>query len=99
MAKSLHPSVQAFQFVFEPKELKKVLEKNPDKVVFTVSIVEEVTKNGDKVGALKINAKGAWKRKKSATLGMESAAIETASEDDGGVPGCPVPPCTTDGVE
>jgi hypothetical protein len=92
MAKLLPPSVQAFQFVFEPKELKKVLDSKPHKVVFTVSIVEEITKSGDKVGALKINAKGTYKREKSATAGMESAAIETATEDVE-VPGCPCPPC------
>jgi hypothetical protein len=61
MAKSPTPSVQAFQFIFKPKDLKKVLDSNPDQVVFTVSIVQEVTKSGEKVGALKIDAKGVSK--------------------------------------
>lgn len=90
MAKSSPIIVQAFQFVFEPKELKKVLDSNPEKVVFTVSIEEEVTKAGHKVGALKINAKGVSKKRKSAALAVASAIT---SEGDVEVPGCPVPPC------
>jgi hypothetical protein len=91
MAKSSPISVQAFQFIFKPKELKKVLDSDPEKVVFTVSIVEETTKEGHKIGALKINAKGVPKSSKSAMLAVATASKESDVE----VPGCPVPPCTT----
>jgi hypothetical protein len=91
MAKSPTPSVQAFQFIFKPKDLKKVLDSNPDQVVFTVSIVQEVTKSGEKVGALKIDAKGVSKNAKSTKVA--TLAIASAEEGDVEVPGCPVPPC------
>jgi hypothetical protein len=94
MAKSLTRSVQAFQFIFKPKDLKKVLESDPDQVVFTVNIVEEVTKSGEKVGALKINAKGVSKKGKIAKLALTVEPVLEEVE----VPGCPVPPCNEEEI-
>lgn len=71
-------STNALQFVYDPKQLRTILDKNPDKVVFTISVEQAVTKDGRKVGALNIDAKGTFKGKKPR---------------NGGQPGCPVPPC------
>ena len=73
-------STNALQFVFDPGTLRRLLSQNPDKVVFTVTVEQEVTKTGEKVGALRIRAKGVAKGKKAVAR-------------DGGAPGCPVPPC------
>ena len=73
-------SSNAFQFVFDAAQLKKLMSQNPDRVVFTVSVEQAITRTGKKVGALKILAKGTFKKKKMATR-------------DEGTPGCPVPPC------
>ncbi|MGC4021388.1 MAG: hypothetical protein QM734_05330 [Cyclobacteriaceae bacterium] len=75
--------VTAFQFVFEAEGeygLMRLLEKKPKKVLFTVSIETEITKDNRKVGALSIEAEG---------RGGSSKKVA----DGGGVPGCPVPPC------
>jgi len=71
-------SVVAFQFIFDGKSMKDLVDTNPNKIVCTVSIVEEITKDGRKVGALKIIAAG--------TLpgGVETGLI---------IEGCPRPPC------
>lgn len=79
-------TVTAFQFVFEAEGengLMRILEAKPKKVLFTVSIETEVTKDNRKVGALKIMATGRGAGKK----------IVVYAGADGGVPGCPVPPC------
>lgn len=73
-------SSNALQFVYDAKDLRRLLDGNPDKVVFTITVIQEVTKDGRKVGALAIRATGNFKGKKAATR-------------DGGLPGCPVPPC------
>lgn len=72
-------SKNALQFVCSPKDLQRLLDQNPDKVVFTISVKQEVTKDGRKVGALDIQATGTFKGKKP--------------RDGGGFPACPVPPC------
>ncbi|HEV8514109.1 MAG TPA: hypothetical protein VGQ59_12570 [Cyclobacteriaceae bacterium] len=82
MAKKTKPST-ALQFVFSASTLKGILSNNPDKVEFTVTVEEAVTKSGEKVGALRIAAVGYVKGK----------PIKTR---DGGS-GCPRPPCTPDG--
>ncbi|MBS1681277.1 MAG: hypothetical protein JST48_06160 [Bacteroidetes bacterium] len=82
MAKK-NEKVKAFQFVFEAEGengLMRILETKPKKVLFTVSIETEVTKDNRKVGALKIEAVGTGSTKKTYKGGD-------------GVPGCPVPPC------
>lgn len=71
-------STNALQFVYDPKQLRTILDAKPDKVVFTVSVEQEVTKDGRKVGALNIRARGTFKGKEPR---------------DGGQSGCPVPPC------
>ena len=68
----------ALQFVYDAKQLQRLLAQNPDKVVFTITVRQEVTKDGRKVGALDIKATGTFKGKKPR---------------DGGLFGCPVPPC------
>ncbi|GHN01060.1 hypothetical protein WSM22_25490 [Cytophagales bacterium WSM2-2] len=73
--------VKAFQFVFEPQGLQRLLDMGPKKVLFTVSIESVETKEGKMVGALRIDASAI--KPKSKKLG------------DGDVPGCPIPPCTT----
>lgn len=48
----------AFEFEFSAAELKKLLDKEPAKVVFTVSVEAVDKKGGGQVGALTIKAKG-----------------------------------------
>lgn len=71
-------SVQAFQFIFEARRMREVLDTNPDKVVCTVSIEEEITKDGRKVGALKIIASGNYPEGQQPGFTID---------------GCPRPPC------
>jgi hypothetical protein len=78
MAKTAKPS-NALEFIFSASTLKGILSNNPDKVKFTVTVEEAVTKGGEKVGALRIGAVGYIKGK----------PIKTRD----GVVGCPVPPC------
>jgi len=78
MAKKTQPS-NALEFIFSASTLKGILSNNPDKVKFTVTVEEAVTKSGEKVGALRIEAVGFIKGK----------PIKTR---DGGA-GCPMPPC------
>lgn len=81
MAKRI-TSAKAFEFVFDAEHLKEILDRGPDKVLFTVSIETAVTKDNQKVGALKIKAKGTFKgRGTGAPRGGDGAL------------GCPVPPC------
>ena len=85
MAKK-NEKVTAFQFVFEAEGengLMRILEGKPKKVLFTVSIETEITKDNRKVGALQISAEGA---------GVTAKKIKV--EGGGGVTGCPIPPCT-----
>lgn len=77
-------STNALQFIFSASTLKGILSNNPDKVQFTVTVEEAVTKTGEKVGALRIEAVGYIKGK----------PIKTR---DGGS-GCPHPPCSADGL-
>jgi hypothetical protein len=53
----------ALEFEFSAAELKGLLAKNPDKVLFTVSVEAVTTKAEEKVGALRISAKGVSKGK------------------------------------
>ncbi len=71
-------SVHAFQFIFEAKRMKELLDTNPGKVVCTVSIEKELTHDNRKVGALKITATGTYPEGQSSGLVIE---------------GCPKPPC------
>jgi hypothetical protein len=71
-------SIQAFQFMFEAKDMQELLNTNPTKVVCTVRIEEEITKDGRTVGALKIIASGNYAE--GSTPGFT-------------IDGCPRPPC------
>ena len=73
-------SVQAFQFIFEAKRMQELLDTKPGKIVCTVSIVEEITNDGRKVGALKIIASGNYAEGEVASFTID---------------GCPKPPCDT----
>jgi len=73
-------SVVAFQFIFEGKKMKELVDTNPNKIVCTVSIVEEITGSGRKIGALKIIA-----------TGTQPGGLDTGLE----IEGCPKPPCDT----
>ena len=75
-------SAKAFEFVFDANDLKRILDLGPHKVLFTVSVETAVTKDNQKVGALKIKAKGTFKGR----------ATRAARGGDGAL-GCPVPPC------
>ncbi len=70
-------TVEAFKFIFEASEMKKLLDTAPGKIVCVVSI-EEVTTADGKRGALKIIARGPEAEAKGG--GLE-------------IPGCPYPPC------
>lgn len=72
------PTVKAFEFFFEADKMKELLDTNPNKVMCIVSIVEEVTQDGRKVGALKITATGTFKGGDLGELVIN---------------GCPKPPC------
>lgn len=62
MAKKVTSST-ALEFVFDANHLRRILESNPDKVLFTVKVEQAVTKTGEKVGALRIHAEGKFKGK------------------------------------
>jgi hypothetical protein len=81
MAKKSTPTT-ALQFVFSGAELKKITDRNPDKVLFTITVEEAVTKDGTKVGALKIQATPTFK-------GSKKKLMDSGS----GTSGCPIPPC------
>ena len=78
MAKNTKSST-ALEFIFSANTLKGILSNNPDKVKFTITVEEAVTKAGENVGALRIEATGYIKGK----------PIKTRD----GVSGCPIPPC------
>jgi len=71
-------SVVAFEFIFDGKKMKELVDTNPAKIVCIVSIVEELTKDNRKVGGLNIIARGA----------PESGAPSKLV-----IYGCPKPPC------
>jgi hypothetical protein len=75
-------SINALQFIFSASTLKGILSNNPDKVEFTVTVEEAVTKGGEKVGALRVNAVGYSKGKPIKTRDAST--------------GCPRPPCSSD---
>ncbi len=71
-------TVEAFKFIFETADMQKLLDTKPGKVVCVVSIEEETTVDGKKVGALKIIGRGP----------------DQQFKDDGfEIKGCPWPPC------
>jgi hypothetical protein len=57
----------AFEFEFSAAELKKLLDKEPAKVVFTVSVEAVNKKGGGQVGALRISAKALASNGRSTT--------------------------------
>ncbi len=72
------PTVQAFKFIFEASKMQELLDTKPGKVVCVVSIEEAITREGKKVGALKIVARGPETEVKEGGFTIE---------------GCPYPPC------
>lgn len=84
MAKKAKSTTNALQFIFSASTLKGILSNDPDKVQFTVTVEEAVTKMGEKVGALRIQATGYKKGKPIKTRDAGS--------------GCPRPPCNPDGI-
>jgi len=75
----------ALVFEFRSSTLKRILDKNPDKVVFTVSVEAVEAKTGGLVGALRIDAKGG----KFTGSGKGKPNPQTG---DGGTGGEPHPP-------
>jgi hypothetical protein len=92
MAKKSTPS-PAFVFEFWASTLQKILDGNPDKVVFTVAVEAVEAKAGGKVGALRINAKGvkSAKVKSSANKSTARSSANLAMTIDDGSGG-PHPP-------
>jgi hypothetical protein len=70
----------AFEFEFSGAELKKLLDREPAKVRFTVSVEAVDKKGGGQVGALRIKARGVTTRNGRTT------------SDGNGVNGDPHPP-------
>jgi hypothetical protein len=74
--------VQAFKFLFKADDMRALLNSGITQVVCVVSIEEAVTKEGKKVGALKIIARGPQGEARGGGEQIE---------------GCPDPPCTENG--
>ncbi len=72
----------AFEFEFSGAELKKLLDKEPAKVRFTVSVEAVDKKGGGQVGALRISAKGI------------SGSSNRTTRSGNGIEGEPHPPGT-----
>ena len=72
-----------FQFVFTPEELQKLLDQKPKKIGISCYLVQEITKDGRKVGAMQVLAEALGVKKGKALRGAEAL-------------GCPVPPCKWD---
>lgn len=70
--------VETFKFLFKADDMQTLLNSGITQVVCVVSIEEAVTKEGKKVGALKIIARGP----QGEARGGEEKII-----------GCPIPPC------
>jgi hypothetical protein len=70
--------VEAFKFLFKADDMRELLDTGITQVVCVVSIEEVVTKEGKKVGALKIIGRG-----------PQGEANPGAYQ----IVGCPIPPC------
>jgi hypothetical protein len=70
--------VQAFKFLFKADDMRSLLDSGITQVVCVVSIEDAVTKEGKKVGALKIIARGPQAEERNG---------------GGQIEGCPWPPC------
>jgi len=68
------------QFVFKPEDLQAILDTKPAKVLFTIKIEGEVLKSGEKVGVVRIDARGTYRKGQTAPRDPDR-------------PGCPIPPC------
>lgn len=47
---------KGFEFIFRPEQLQALINENPEKILFTTSLAEEVLKSGEKVSVLRIEA-------------------------------------------
>jgi hypothetical protein len=47
---------KGFEFIFRPEQLQALINENPEKILFTTSLVEEVLKSGEKVSVMRIEA-------------------------------------------
>ena len=47
---------KGFEFIFRPEQLQALLKENPEKILMTTSLVEEVLKSGEKVSVLRVEA-------------------------------------------
>ena len=72
------PTVQAFKFIFEAKDMQMLLDTKPKKIVCVVSIEDVTRQDGKKAGALNIIARGP-----AAQMAVGGFEIQ----------GCPDPPC------
>jgi len=77
----------ALVFEFRSSTLKRILDKNPDKVVFTVSVEAVEAKTGGLVGALRINAEGAkFKASTKSKIGTSRSALTANGSGSSGEP-------------
>jgi hypothetical protein len=47
---------KGFEFIFRPEQLQALINQDPEKILFTTSLVEEVLKSGEKVSVMRIEA-------------------------------------------
>jgi hypothetical protein len=66
---------------FKPEDLQRLLDQKPKKVVIRSVLEEGTLDDGRRVGYVKVYAEG--------KTAIEGTMLET-------VPGCPVPPCSTE---
>ena len=67
--------------VFKPEDLQRLLDQKPKKVVIRSVLEEGRLDNGQRVGYVKVYAEG--------KTTIEGTRLEA-------VPGCPVPPCSSE---
>lgn len=70
-----------FQFVFTPESLQQLLDQKPKKILISCYLVQEIAKDGRKLGAMHVMAQAVGGKKLKGARGF------------GDVFGCPVPPC------
>jgi len=77
----------ALVFEYKATTLKRILDKNPDKVVFTVTVEAVEAKMGGLVGALRINAEGAkFKASTKRKMGNIRSALTANGSGSSGEP-------------
>ena len=79
----------ALTFIFRPEDLQRLLDQNPDQIIITCGLESEITLSGEKVGAMKVRARSAFKEARPEVSGVLNFSVI----------GCPIPPCKETGDE